>query len=379
MKVLLINSVCGICSTGRIVTDLVRKYMEEGHECRIAFGRSYIPPEYEKISYRISSHFDVIANALKARVFDNDGFNSTQATKRFLFWAEEFDPDILWLHNLHGYYINVALLFDWIKSRPRMEVRWTLHDCWAFTGHCAHFSFVKCEQWKTGCERCTQTKEYPKSWVIDNCKENFRKKRSAFCNVGNMHLITPSEWLAGLVKDSFLKNYPVQVAHNTIDTNIFKPTDSDFRKEHGLEGKTVLLGVASAWSARKGLPDFIRLAQQLDDSYKVVLVGVTKRQIKQIPDDILCIERTDSACELAEIYTSADIFVNLTYEDTYPTVNLEAQACGTPCITYRTGGSPETIRNGYVAAQGDLSEIIKMIHTLAGKKANENIIFRNDM
>ncbi len=240
-------------------------------------------------------------------------------------------------------------------------MRWTLHDCWAFTGHCAHFDYVRCRQWETGCRRCCQSREYPKSWFVDGCKRNYLKKKRAFCGVEHMTLITPSKWLADLVGKSFLREYPIEVIPNRIDEAVFTPTESDFRKTHHLEHQKIILGVASAWSEKKGLADFIKLAKLLPPTYTMVLAGLTKRQMKNMPRELLCIERTNSARELAGIYTAADLFLNLTYEDTYPTVNLEAQACGTPCLTYRTGGSEETVPAEWVVEQGDLQAVTQKI------------------
>lgn len=369
MKVLIINSVCGIRSTGRIAADIAEEYMARGDECRIAYGRERVPAEYSDIAVRIGSEAGVRANALAARIFDNEGFGAVRATARFLDRASAYDPDLLWLHNLHGYYINVGMLFDWIKSRPAMEVRWTLHDCWAFTGHCAHFSYVGCEQWRSACIRCPQKKSYPKSLFADNCKRNFEKKRAAFCGVNKMTLITPSEWLAGLVRESFLGGYPIEVVNNRIDREAFVPTASDMRRKYGIEDKIVVLGVASAWSERKGLGDFVRLAGMLGDGYAVVIAGLTPSQAAKMPRGIIPITRTDSKKELAGIYTAADVFLNLTYEDNYPTVNLEAQACGTPCITYRTGGCAEMVPPENAVEPGDLESVVRRIVELGRKKS----------
>jgi len=377
MKVLMINSVCGIRSTGRICTDTADHFMREGHECRIAYGRESVPEKYRSISYRIGNEWQVRWNGAKARIFDNEGLNAKRATKVFLRWATAYDPDLLWLHNLHGYYINYELLFEWIKSRPQMQVRWTLHDCWAFTGHCSHFSFVGCQQWINGCAHCPQTREYPKCIGISACKKNYFRKKHAFCGVSDMSLITPSRWLAEIVKQSFLKNYPVEVIHNRIDTEIFCPVYGNFREKYGLQDKKIVLGVASAWGERKGLPDFVKLAERLGTAYAVVLVGIDEATKKRLPSSIVCISRTDSASALAEIYTAADVFVNLTYEDTYPTVNLEAQACGTPCLTYRTCGSVESVLPENVAEQGDLAAMAAMIQRICGGKYEENLVLRN--
>lgn len=368
MKVLFINSVCGIRSTGRIVASLAEQFKADGHECMLAYGRETVPTKYEKEAYRIGTYFDVRINALKARIFDNEGFNAKHETRKFLRLADAYDPDIVWLHNLHGYYINIEMLFNWIKKRPEMKVFWTLHDCWAFTGHCAHFAFVGCKQWMRGCKKCCQSRVYPKSLFYDNCNMNFLRKKDTFCGVRNMRIITPSKWLAGLVKESFLKDYPVQVIPNTIDTAVFKPSPSDFRLKYGLERKKVILGVASAWSERKGLGDFIKLSEMLDNSYATVLIGLTKKQAAAMPKNIICIDRTDSKAELAQIYTAADVLVSTSREESFGMTMIEAQACGTPAITYDAGGSAETVAADCVIECGNLEAMICKIKKLTENK-----------
>lgn len=364
MRVLFINVVCGIRSTGRICVELAEALEAQGHEVKIAYGRESVPARYEKYALRIGSDRDVRLHGLYARLFDAQGLGSRGATKRLLAWAEEWQPELLWLHNLHGYYLNYELLFDWIRRHPEMEVRWTLHDCWAFTGHCTHFSFVGCEQWKTRCLRCPQRREYPASLLLDGCARNFARKKAAFTGLPKLKLITPSAWLAGLVRQSFLKDYPVEVCYNTIDTAVFKPTPGDFRERCGLTGKKLVLGVASVWSERKGLGDFLALAGRLGEGYTVVLVGLSEKQLRALPEGILGLPRTNSPVELAEIYTAADVFVNPTYEDTYPTTNLEAQACGTPALTYRTGGSPESVPPENVVPCGDLDALAERVREI---------------
>ena len=364
MKVLQINSVCGIRSTGRICTDIAKELEQQGHQVKIAYGRMEQVPQWaQKYAVRIGSDMDLKLHALGTRLLDKHGLFSTKATKRFLQWAEEYDPDLLWLHNIHGYYINIELLFDWIKSRPNMQVKWTLHDCWAFTGHCSHFDYIKCDRWKTGCENCPQKCTYPASILLDNSKDNYRRKKNAFTGVKNMTIITPSKWLANLAQQSFLKEYPVEVRNNKIDLSVFQPTEGTFREQHGLENTTVVLGVASAWSDRKGLQDFCQLNEHIGNNAKIVLVGLDSQQIKSLPANIIGIQRTNNVKELAEIYTLADLFFNPTYEDTYPTVNLEAQACGTKVVTYNTGGAAETLyrEDAVVVPQGDWQAVLQIL------------------
>ena len=363
MRVLMINSVCGIRSTGRICTELADEYMLHGHEVRIAYGRETVPEKYQPIAVQIGTSKDVYISALKARIFDNEGFNSKRATKEFLKWAEEYNPDLLWLHNLHGYYINVKMLFDWIKSRPNMQVKWTLHDCWAFTGHCSHFKVAKCDKWKTECRQCVQKKRYPKSSCLDNSAKNYKNKKTAFTGVAKLTVITPSRWLADLVKQSYLREYPIEVVYNSINTNIFKPTDSDFRKRYNLENKKIVLGVATAWGESKGLYDFIELSQKLSDEYKVVLVGTTPTVEKKLPKTILAIRRTNSASELAEIYTAADVFVNPSKEETFGLTTLEAISCGTKAIVYRDTACEEVVQvfGGGIAVEPSRKALFKTI------------------
>ena len=369
MKVLMINSVCGIKSTGRIATDLADMLTEKGHIVKIAYGREEVPEKYKGYAVKIGNEWDVRLHALEARLFDNAGFGSKNATLKFLEWVREFAPDIIHLHNLHGYYINVELLFKFLKEYKK-PVIWTLHDCWAFTGHCAHFDLCKCYKWKTECHKCPQKKEYPASILLDNSRGNYRNKKNAFQGVDNMVIVTPSDWLAGLVKESFLQQYETRVINNGIDLTLFKPTEGEFREKYKLENKIIVLGVASAWGVKKGLVDFIELRKLLDRRYEIVLVGVSEDDKNILPNGMLGITRTDSVRELAEIYTTADIFLNLTYEDNYPTVNLEAQACGTPVITYRTGGSVESVPEEQVADQGDLKRVVELIVKYEGKKTS---------
>ena len=309
-RLLEINSVCGIRSTGRIVTSIAEEFEKNGYEVIVAYGRENVPPKYKNKSLRIGSNLSAIFNAFLCRLLDNDGFAAKRQTKKFIKWAEKFDPDILWIHNLHGYYINIPVLFKWIKSRPKMEVRWTLHDCWAFTGHCTHFSFVGCNKWQSACERCPSKRTYPTSLFFSNAAKNYKLKKQSFLGVQKMTIITPSHWLESLVKSSYLKPYQVVVKHNAIDLEIFKPTPSNFRKKFNLENKTIVLGVASSWGPKKGLQDFVKLSSLLDKRFVVVIVGLTNNQIKRMPSDIVCVPNTNSAKELAEIYTSADVFLH---------------------------------------------------------------------
>lgn len=345
MRVLLINEVFGTTSTGKICAQIAEKMESEGAEVKVAFGRwASVPEKYKRFAYRIGSDFEVKFHALQTRLFDTHGFGSKHATKKFLEWAENYKPDLLWLHNLHGYYINVEMLFNWIKKHPEIHVKWTLHDCWAFTGHCTHFTIAKCVQWKVHCSHCSQLRRYPACYFSSSVSKNFERKRKAFTGVKNMTLIVPSQWLSNLVQQSFLAEYPVEVHYNTIDMNSFKPTSSDFRERYGLQNKIIVLGVANVWEERKGLNDFYKLAQMLDERYAIVLVGLSTKQIKDLPRNIKGIRHTNSPQELAAIYTAADVLVNPSVEETFGMPPIEAHACGTPSIVYEDTACAEVAR-----------------------------------
>ena len=377
MKILQINSVCGIRSTGRICTDLADILTEQGHECKIAYGRETVPEKYQKYAVRIGNDLDVNMHALKTRVFDDCGFGSRSATKKFIKWVKAYDPDIIHLHNLHGYYINIEVLFAYLKKADK-PVIWTLHDCWAFTGHCVHFDFIGCDKWENGCGSCSQKHEYPKSAGLDNSAGNYRRKKQLFTAAGNVTIVTPSIWLSKLVKKSFLSKYNVKVINNGINLDAFKPTESDFREKNGLQDKKIVLGVASVWDERKGIGTFIELSKLLSEDYKLLMVGVSDEKAKSLPENIYKITCTHDVFELAEIYSAADVFVNPTMEDNYPTVNLEAIACGTPVITFDTGGSPESCVDGIdtVCSQKTVAALHDAIITLTGK--GKKAAVRND-
>jgi len=343
MKVLMINVVCGIRSTGRICTNLATALEDQGHEVKIAYGREDVPEQFKKYAVRIGSDLDVKLHGVKARLLDGVGFGSKVATEKFIRWVTAYDPDIIHLHNIHGYYINVEVLFKYLKICGK-KIIWTLHDCWSFTGHCVYFDYVGCDKWKTGCEHCPQKSEYPARIGPDMSKQHFALKKNLFTGIKDMTLVTPSQWLADLITESYMREYRTRVIYNGVDTVTFKPTDSNVKEKYNCKNKNIVLGVASVWDKRKGLSSFFELAKYLDDTYQIILVGLSKEQIENLPENIIGIERTNSVQELAELYSAAYVFVDTTLEDNYPTTNIEAIACGTPVITYETGGSPESAR-----------------------------------
>ncbi len=378
MKVLQINVSCGRGSTGRIATDIHKLLLEQGHESVIAYGRG------EAINcdntIKIGNNIDFYKHALKTRLLDEHGFGSKKATEDFIDKIINYNPDIIHLHVVHGYYLNIEILFNFLKKYNKPVV-WTLHDCWAFTGHCIHFDYANCNKWETHCQKCPEKKSYPKSIFIDNSYNNYEKKKKLFTGLDKLTLVTPSEWLAKLVKRSFLKEYPVKVINNGIDLNVFKPVPNNFRERHNLTNKFIILGVAHKWNRRKGFEYFIELSKLIEPDEAIVLVGLSKNQLKQLPKNIIGITRTNNVKELAEIYTTADVFFNPTLEDNFPTVNLESLACGTPVITYNTVGSIETIDDttGFMVEKGDLENAIRIIRKIKSEgkeKYSESCIKR---
>jgi putative colanic acid biosynthesis glycosyltransferase len=362
MRVLQINSVCGIGSTGRIATDIHAILKEEGFESYIAYGRDF--PKNCETAIRVGNKLDNYAHVAKTRLFDQHGFGSKKATRDFIARLKELDPDVIHLHNIHGYYINVEILFEYIKEAKKPVV-WTLHDCWAFTGHCAYFDYAGCDCWKIdGQHTCSQKRSYPASLLINNSRKNYNRKKRAFTGVENLTIVTPSNWLACLVKESFLNEYPVEVINNGIDLNEFQYTESDFREKYNLMDKFVVLGVASTWDRRKGFKYFLELSQRIDNDVSIVLVGLSEKQLKNLPENIIGITRTNNVKELVEIYSAADAFVNPTLEDNFPTTNLEALACGTPVLSFNTGGSVESInskKTGYIVEKGNLDGLVQTL------------------
>lgn len=369
MKILQVNTVIRGSSVGRIMADLYEVIKESGNEARVAVGREPWPEDYEGML--IGNKGDFYCHVIKNFVRGEAGFGSDAVTRNFLEWVDREKPDLIHLHNIHGFYLQIELLFDYIKKR-NIPVVWTLHDCWSFTGHCAYYDFAACDKWKTGCNNCIHhAKVYPYALFKDNSIDAYARKRKAFCGVKNLTIVTPSQWLKGQVEQSFLKEYPVKVIPNGIDLNVFslradtKKATDDRTGDGGKSGlqsggqRKIILGVANIWEFRKGLACFERLAQDLPDEYCIQLIGVNKKQKKELRkkygNKIIAMERTSSPEELAEAYRNAAVYVNATLEDNFPTTNLEALACGTPVVTYATGGSGEAVTEdtGIVVQRAD--------------------------
>lgn len=367
MKVLQINSFFSVGGPPRIMNGIYDTLKENGHDCKIASAREEIL--YSKDSIRIGTSRGVYINAFEARILDNDGFAAKKATRELIKKIENYNPDIIQLHNLHGYYINIEILFEYLKHSGK-PVAWTMHDCWSVTGHCSHFTTIKCERYKQGCFQCPLKKAYPSSYVLDQSKKNWERKKKAFGSLKHLIIITPSQWLADIIKGSYLQEKQIKVIHNGIDLNTFSHRSSNLVEKYGINKKKIILGVAQNWAENKGFEDFVKLSELLGNEYQVVIIGLTEKQIKGIPSRVLGLKRTNSVDELAQWYSEAQVFVNMTYQDNFPTVNIEALACGTPVITYQTGGSPEAVDEscGWVVMQGDLNQVATVIKGMGDKE-----------
>lgn len=364
-------------STGRIMQEIGALAESEGWRnwCAYGKGRDGIRPCTTGI-IPVGDRLSTYLHGILTRSFDRHGLGSTFATRAFVRKLREINPDIIHIHNIHGYFLNYPIFFDYLRDSD-VKVIWTVHDCWLYTGHCYHYDFIGCNRWQTGCGHCPQRGAFPRSLVIDRSHRNFIDKKKYFTSVPpeRMTIVPVSDWMCSEMKRSFLKDYPFRVIHNGIDTSVFRPysTDTDIRKRLGIAAdKKIILGLASIWSPEKGLDDFIRLATMLSPDETIVLVGVDPRTARRLPTSIKWIRRTENIDMLAQLYSAATAFVNPTYQDNYPTVNLEAISCGTPVVTYRTGGSIESItpETGRIVAQGDTDGLLTAVREIEkiGKK-----------
>ena len=358
MKIVQINATCGIGSTGKICVGISELATEKNIENYILFSsRTNGYP----LGIACSSDRYLRIQALKSRILGNYGFNSKKATRKMIRELERIQPDVVHLHNIHGHDCDLELLFSYFH-RKRTKLIWTFHDCWTFTAYCPHYAMMKCDKWKTQCSNCIQHREF--SWLFDRSKALFEKKKRLFSGL-DLTIVAPSGWQAEQVKASFFREYPVEVIYNGIDLSVFHPIPGSFREDHGIpEDKKIVLGVAFGWGPRKGLDVLIELAHRLDSSrYQMVLVGTDDGVDKLLPPEIISIHRTQNQAELAEVYTAADVFVNPTREEVLGLTNIEANACGTPVITFRAGGSPECIdaSSGIVAEQEDVQAMLEAV------------------
>lgn len=359
MRILQINCIANSCSTGRIAEQVGELAQQEGWESYIAYGQ-YAYTSSSKL-IRIANKFDLGIHFIETRLLDRHGLSSRLATKRLIKKVKEINPDIIHLHNIHGYYLNYPILCDYLISSGKPVV-WTMHDCWALTGHCAYFDTANCERWKSGCFQCPLKSIYPKSIFADRSQKNYSQKTQWFTALDNLTIVAVSGWLNDIVKQSILKEKRLELIHNGIDIKRFHPVENVDNHYH-FQGKKVLLGVVASWTVEKGFYDFISLSKHISDEYCIVMVGVNDSMKKKLPHNIIGINKTENLETLSQLYSRALVLLTLSHNDTFPTTNLEALACGTPVITYPTGGSPEAVddKTGFVVEAGDFDKVIEAI------------------
>jgi len=375
LKILQINVCCNVYSTGKIAEQIGATALKNGWDSYIAYARGFKPSKSKTI--KIGNSFNVYMHYIENRLFDREGLSSRIATLKLIKEIKRIQPDIVQLHNLHDHYLSYKMLFDFL-NKTDINVVWTFHDCWAFTGHCFHFVTKKCERWKSGCYDCPLRYEYP-STLIDRSKKNYSLKKALFSNSNKLTIVSCSKWMDDFVKKSFLKDKKSIVIHNGVDLGVFKSKEKYFIKK---KDSFDILAVSTVWNKEKGIEDIYQLRRNLPENFKITIVGLTEEQIKSLPDGIYGIQRTQNQQVLVDLYASSDVFINPTYADTFPTVNLEALACGTPVITYNTGGSPEALdeNTGIVVEQGDIKSLTEAIIRMKSKPLSpENCRLRAEL
>lgn len=348
-KLLQLNVTANWGSTGKITEGIGQAAIARGWKSVIAYGRYMNPSQSQLI--KVGGKYDVYAHYAKARLFDGEGFGSKRATKELINQIEQITPNIIHLHNIHDHWLNYPILFKYLSTIDTPIV-WTFHDCWAFTGGCAYFDTPFCNQWQTQCHNCKGSPNHSRA------KEQFNLRKQLIAPLVERLTIVPvSRWLENYCHESFLKDCNIQLLHNGINIDQFSPISVKAKKP-------LALGVALPWTERKGLTSILQLRKIIpEERLDIKLVGLSKQQIKSLPNGIVGIERTQNIEELGNLYSIAHVFINPTLSDNFPTVNLEALACGTPVVTYQTGGSPEAIdeNTGIVVEKGDVETMAKAI------------------
>lgn len=349
-------------STGNISQSIGNSAISIGWDSWIAYSsREPAVPSFSHI-IKVGGFLNPYIHYAENRLFDREGLSSRRATRELVKQIKAIKPDIVQLHNIHDHWLNYRILFEYLNSTD-IKVVWTFHDCWAFTGHCFHFVTKDCQKWKIECHDCPLQREYPKT-LLDRSRKNFELKKRLFTSNPNLTIVGCSNWMADLVHMSFLKDKRIEVIHNGIDLNVFKPSGSKPN-----DGTFRVLAVSNVWNKEKGYYDILKLREYLPSDYEIIIVGLAADQLKELPKGIKGIQRTQNVQEMVELYSSSNVLINPTYADTFPTINIEALACGTPVITYNTGGSPEIIdeKTGIVVEQGNLEALTNAITSLREK------------
>ena len=363
MPVLLqIDSCLGVGSTGRITESIGEIATANGWDCYIAYGARYVGKSNMN-SVAVGSICCEYRHALKSLLFDMHGLGSSYETRRLIDKVKSIKPDVIHLHCIHGYYLNYKILFEYLNT-TNIPVVWTFHDCWALTGHCAHFVEANCNKWMQGCFDCPLSKKYPTS-ITDFSKRNYLLKRDLFSTCKNLHIVSVSEWLNECVSYSFLKDKPMCVIPNGVDLDVFREQETSNLFD-SYEGKFVILGVATQWNAGKGFEDYLKLSQYLNEDEVIVLVGLNKKQIPILPTNIVGLECVSSPKMLAQVYARADVLLSLSYAETFGMTIVEAAACGTPAVVYDNTAQKTLVteQTGEIVQTGNVQDVFKAIQVI---------------
>lgn len=361
MKTLLqINTNVGWNATGRIAETIGRYAIDGGWRSYIAYGRDMNGTSISASELiKIGSRFDIASHGLRTRIFDTHGLGSTKATRNLINKIDAIAPDVVQLHNIHGYYLNYVELFNYL-ARADVPVVWTMHDCWPFTGHCAYHTLANCNRWKDGCHSCPLKTEYPESMMFDRSERNYNLKKETFTTLPNLHIVTVSNWLHDTVRESFLGKFPIYTIHNSVDIPRLKSVTRQ---------KNLVLAVASNWEPRKGLSYILKLRELLPERIRIRVIGLSKSQLAALPYGIEGCLRINDRETLRKEFASASVFINPSMADTLAIVNLESLAVGTPVVAFDSGGMRESLSDetGIMVQQGNVAAMAGAINFILTK------------
>lgn len=364
MRVLQINANFGFSSTGLIVKDIADQIKKDGLEPFCAYQKTNAPVNN---GYQIGNKFDWKLHAFFSRILGRQGYYSYFATKKFLKYIDKIKPDVIHLHNLHSNYININLLLKFIAKKDIPTII-TFHDCWFFTGKCFHYVDFSCDRYKTGCGKCPKKKAPPKSLIFDFSSQVLKNKIKRLTAIPRLKIIGCSDWICNEAKNSLLKDCDISRIYNGVDINVFCPKNTEnLRNELGASDNFLVLGMANKWFLDQNI-SLIEKVKTLPNT-KLILVGCNENQLRFLKEnhsEVIGVGFVKDREELARYYSVADVFVNLTFADTLPTVNMESICCGTPVITYDGCGSPELVDKdcGVIVKKGDTDGIINALNNI---------------
>ncbi|MEG1300386.1 MAG: glycosyltransferase [Erysipelotrichaceae bacterium] len=370
MKIAQINVTYGKASTGRTCKELSDFLTSKGVNVvtfSASCGKKY------KENKIFESKISRLKHLMLSRITGLEGYYSFGATKKLVKELLNFNPDIVHLRILHGSYLNYGYLYKKIREM-KIPVVWTMHDCWAYTGKCAYYSNLNCFKWKDAtCSKCPAKKQYPESLFFDFSNYMYKRKNELFNSISDLHIVTVSDWLKCEVEQSYLNQFDIRRIYNWIDLDVFQPRESNKLKLK-YPNRFIILGVASAWSSRKGIDKFIELSKYLADNYLIILIG--KCNVRLPNKRIVSVDNISSKNELSEYYSLANVFINFSEEETFGKVAAEAISCGTPVITNSNTANPEIIDNrcGIVLKNGNMEEVLEAIKKI---ESNKKLFYSN--